>query len=218
MNNKVLIFFITHLITFNNLFGQNLNPDPLSETPLYPIPTEMTYEEYGDMNRRLSQAFLWSAVPIPGSTHYYAGEKKVAKRLFYIGLGGFALFIGGAIANGDASWPDYDENNHIIHNVGTDDERRFKKIPISMQGDIINYDLLEIYKEGSGDGSLLMALGAIVLLGDFIYDRLKGIHLVEEKRNQVRYKYGQLIEISYKPTSYYSNRNNQISMKLNFDL
>ena len=218
MNNKVLLYFISHLILLNNLFGQNLTPDPLSETPLYSIPSEMTYEEYGDMNRRLSQAFLWSAVPVPGSTHYYAGEKKMAKRLFHIGLGGLALFVGGAIANGDAEWPENDENIYIIHNDGTDDERRFKKIPISMEGDLINYDLQEIYKEGSGDGGLLMALGAIVLLGDFIYDRLKGLHLVEEKRNQVRYKYGQKIEISYKQSLYFSNKKNQIGINLNFDL
>lgn len=218
MTNKVLIYFITYHIVLNNLFGQNLNPDPLSETPLYPIPEDMTYDEYGDMNRRLSQAFIWSSIPVPGSTHYYAGEKKVAKRLFYIGLGGLALIAGGAIATGDASWPDYDENNHIIHNIGTDEERRFKKIPISMEGDIINYDLQEIYKEGNGDGAALMALGTIILISDFIYDRLRGIHLVEEKRNKVRYKYGQRIEISYKPKLYYSKNNNQIGMKLNFNL
>ena len=31
------------------------NPETLSETPLYPVPAEMTFEEYQDMNRRLSQ-------------------------------------------------------------------------------------------------------------------------------------------------------------------
>ena len=218
MRITVLIYSITYLVLLNGLFGQNRTPDPLSETPLYPIPSEMTYEEYGDMNRRLSQAFLWSAVPVPGSTHYYAGERTIAKRLFYIGIGGFALFIGGVMANGDVKWPDYDENNHIIHNNGSDDERRYKKIPTSMNGDIINYDLQEIYKEGSGNGGIFMALGAIILLGDFVYDRLKGINLVEEKRNKIRYKYGQKIEVSFRPTSYYSNGNNQISMKLNFNL
>ena len=49
--------------TSNNI----TNADPLSETPLYPIPEEMTFEEYEDMNR-ISQALLWSSIPLPGIT------------------------------------------------------------------------------------------------------------------------------------------------------
>ena len=194
------------------------NADPLSETPLYPIPSEMTFEEYQDMNRRLSQVLLWSYIPLPGITHYYVGEKEMAKRLFYIGMGGLACVIGGSLSMGETTWPDYNENIHIIHNQGTDDERRYERVPVSMEGDIIHYNLKEIHKQSDGDGGYLVALGIVIILSDFIYDRLKGLHLVEEKRNKVRYKYGQQLQLTYKPTFYLSNNLNELGLKLNFDL
>ena len=193
------------------------NVDPLSETPLFPIPSEMTLDEYQDMNRRLSQAFLWSSIPIPGITHHYAGEKKMAKRLFYIGMGGVACVIGGSLSMDEPTWPEYNENIHIIHNQGTDDERRYERIPVTMEGDIIHYQLKEIHKQGSRGGGLI-ALGIAIIVGDFIYDRLKGFQLIEEKCNKVRYKYGQQIKFTYKPNFYYSYGQSELGMKLNFDL
>lgn len=216
---KYLITAIFITFSFKaNLFAQNFNADPLSETPLYPIPSEMTYGEYEDMNRRLSQAYLWSTIPIPGSTHYYAGEKRIAKRLFYIGIGGMACVIGGALSMGESHWPNYDENIHIIHNSNSDNEKRYEKIPVSIQGEIIHYDLKEIYKESSGDGGILLALGIAIVFGDFIYDRLKGLALVEQKRNKVRYKYGKQLQLTYNPMLNFSNNQNQFGMKLNFEL
>ena len=215
---KILIF---SLVVIGLLNGQSSNSvtnvDPLSETPLFPIPSEMTFDEYQDMNRRLSQAFLWSSIPIPGITHHYAGEKKMAKRLFYIGMGGVACVIGGSLSMGEPTWPEYNENIHIIHNQGTDDERRYERIPVTMEGDIIHYQLKEIHKQGSRGGGLI-ALGIAIIVGDFIYDRLKGFQLIEEKRNKVRYKYGQQIKFTYKPNFYYSDGRSELEMKLNFDL
>ena len=57
-----------------------------------------------------------------------------------------------------------------------------------------------------------------LLVGDFIFDRLKGLHLVEEKRNKVRYKYGQKLKFTYKPSSYFSNNLNGLGMELTFNL
>ena len=55
---KTLIYSLLFVkIIFAQNSGNTTNADPLSETPLYPIPSEMTFEEYEDMNRRLSQAF-----------------------------------------------------------------------------------------------------------------------------------------------------------------
>ena len=215
---KILIF---SLVVIGLLNGQSSNSvtnvDPLSETPLFPIPSEMTFDEYQDMNRRLSQAFLWSSIPIPGITHHYAGEKKMAKRLFYIGMGGVACIIGGSLSMDEPTWPEYNENIHIIHNQGTDDERRYERIPVTMEGDIIHYELKEIHKQGSRGGGLI-ALGIAIIVGDFIYDRLKGFQLIEEKRNKVRYKYGQQIKFTYKPNFYYSDGQSELGIKLNFDL
>ena len=80
---KIILYLSTLSVFLNIVFAQynNLNiADPLSETALYPIPKEMSFEEYQDMNRRMSQALLWSSIPIPGITHYYAGDEKKAKK------------------------------------------------------------------------------------------------------------------------------------------
>ncbi len=213
--------FYYFLIAFFSLKAQeqeNLTKfEPLAETPLYPIPAEMTFEEYQDMNRRLSQAFLWSSIPIPGITHYYAGEKKKARQLFYIGAAGFSCMIAGIASMGEATFPDYDESRHVIMDQGGDNERWFERVPTSMEGDVVHYELKEIYKQSDGDGGGLFALGLLIIVGDLIYDRLKGISLIEKKRDMVRYKYGQKLDISLEPTFKTSN-DNQIGMKLSFDL
>ena len=134
-----------------------------------------------------------------------------------IGMGGVACVIGGSLSMDEPTWPEYNENIHIIHNQGTDDERRYERIPVTMEGDIIHYQLKEIHKQGSRGGGLI-ALGIAIIVGDFIYDRLKGFQLIEEKRNKVRYKYGQLIKFTYKPNFYYSEGQSELGMKLNFDL
>ena len=188
-----------------HLYGQkNIdrdNHEPLSETPLYPIPAEMTFEEYQDMNRRMSLAVAWSSIPVPGLTHYYAGEKKKAKQLFYIGLGGLACIIAGAGSEEEKIWPDTTGNlrdNYVIHNEGQDNEKWFERIPVNMEGDVVHYDLKEVRKEPKGGGGLI-ALGVLVLVGDFVYDRLWGFQKIEEKRDRVRYKYGQQLQFSIKP-------------------
>ena len=188
-----------------HLYGQkNIdrdNHEVLSETPLYPIPAEMTFEEYQDMNRRMSLAVAWSSIPVPGITHYYAGEKKKAKQLFYIGLGGLCCIIAGAGSEEEKIWPDTTGNlrdNYVIHNEGQDNEKWFERIPVSMEGDVLHYDLKEVRKEPKGGGGLI-ALGVLVLVGDFVYDRLWGFQKIEEKRDRVRYKYGQQLQFSIKP-------------------
>ncbi|MED5316573.1 MAG: hypothetical protein VX744_02370 [Candidatus Neomarinimicrobiota bacterium] len=195
----VIIAINSHLYCQNNIDRDN--HEPLSETPLYPIPAEMTFEEYQDMNRRMSLAVAWSSIPVPGITHYYAGEKKKAKQLFYIGLGGLACIIAGAGSEEEKIWPDTTGNlrdNYVIHNEGQDNEKWFERIPVSMEGDVLHYDLKEVRKEPKGGGGLI-ALGVLVLVGDFVYDRLWGFQKIEEKRDRVRYKYGQKLQFSIKP-------------------
>ena len=65
----IILFLSTHLFCQSES-ATKYNPETLSETPLYPIPAEMTFEEYQDMNRRMSQAVLLSTIPVPGITHY----------------------------------------------------------------------------------------------------------------------------------------------------
>ena len=196
----IILFLSTHL------FGQSesatkYNPETLSETPLYPIPTEMTFEEYQDMNRRMSQAVLLSTIPVPGITHYYAGEKKKARQLFYIGLGGLAgIIIGGSMME-KPQWPDTTGigDNYEVYNSETEHETWYRKIPVSIEGGVTNYKLEKIEKEPNGSGGGLIALGILVIVGDFIYDRVWGFEKIEQKRDQVRFKYGQKMKLSFKP-------------------
>ena len=70
--------------------------DVLNEAPLIPIPQDMTYEEYQDMNRRISTGLMRSAIPVPGMMHFYAGEPTTGKWLLATGLAGVASMIAGA--------------------------------------------------------------------------------------------------------------------------
>tara|TARA_B100001250_G_scaffold109597_1_gene92576 strand:+ start:550 stop:1224 length:675 start_codon:yes stop_codon:yes gene_type:complete len=222
--NKIFFFVI---VSLTSIFGQSLNmsgynSDPLSETPLYPIPSEMSFEEYKDMNRRLSQALGWSAIPIPGITHYYAGEKKMAKRIFYVGLGGIAAIIAGASMNGEVSWPDTStselRNRYAIYDINTEDESWYRKIPVSIEGGETNYRLQQIQKESdNNEGGGLIFLGALILVGDFIYDRIWGIKKIEDKRDKVRFKYGQQLKFSLTPNINPYNNQYSLSLSKGFD-
>ena len=224
--NKVSRFLISLLVNHCliaqlDLNNQN-NIDPLSETPLFSIPSEMTYEEYKDMNRRFNIAIAWSAIPIPGITHYYAGEKKMAKRLLYMGLGGIAALIIGGSMNGEPSWPDTTNSEirdlYAIYNLGTDDEEWYEKIPVSIENNETSYKLEKINKESDNAGGLFIAAGIIILAGDFIYDRLWGLKKIEEKRDRVRYKYGKKIKMSFTPEIGFQNGHLGLSLNSNFNI
>ncbi|SVC87315.1 uncharacterized protein METZ01_LOCUS340169, partial [marine metagenome] len=84
ISSLMLLVFVSALTAQSNVGG-----DILDEIPLHPLPEEMTFEEYQDMNRRLSIGLALAAtVPVPGIVHQYAGEKETAKKLFYISAGG----------------------------------------------------------------------------------------------------------------------------------
>ena len=176
-------------------------------------------KEYQDMNRRMSQALLWSSIPIPGITHYYAGDIKKAKKLFYIGLGGFVCITVGALSLEDAEWPK-NKDNYFIQNMGQDNERWFEKIPTSVHisesgEELIHYNLKEIQKESSGGGKILIFTGLAIILGDFAFDRIVGLRLIEQKRDKVRYKYGQKLDFSF--AKGFLPYKQQIGFKLNFN-
>ena len=222
MRKKILNLSILSFL-FNVVTAQYNNikiADPLSETPLYPIPKEMSFEEYQDMNRRMSQALLWSSIPIPGITHYYAGDVKKAKKLFYIGLGGFVCFTVGALSQENAEWPENKEN-YFIQNIGQENEKWFEKIPssvhISESGEeLVHYNLKEIQKESSGGGEFLMLTGIAIILGDLVYDRIVGLRLIEQKRDKVRFKYGQNLNLSLHPRISPTKKGIGLSLKFNF--
>ena len=222
MRKKILnLFILSFLFNIADAQMNNLNiADPLSETPLYPIPKEMSFEEYQDMNRRMSQALLWSSIPIPGITHYYACDVKKAKKLFYIGLGGFVCITVGALSLEDAEWPK-NTDNYFIQNMGQENERWFEKIPTSLHisdsgEELIHYNLKEIQKERAGGSGFLMLTGIAIILGDLVYDRIVGLRLIEQKRDKVRFKYGQNLNLSFHPLISPVRSGIGLSLKFNF--
>jgi len=157
INRTWMAFFIISSLNSQSVPGG----DMLTETPLYPVPAEMTFEEYQDMNRRLTIGLALTSIPIPGIVHRYAGEKKKARRLFMIGAGGLGLVIAGASMMGEEEWPESDYNLMIL-NAGEDNEIRYEKIPINQFGDDIEYKLIPMNKQRDGSGGGLIILGALV--------------------------------------------------------
>jgi len=173
--------------------------DLLNEAPLMKIPAEMTFEEYRDMNRRLTVGLALAAIPVPGMIHFYADEKKTGWRILgtaAVGLG--SMLVGAAIAD-EGDFPVSDFDVLILNPDDKDRERRFEKIPIQITDTETTYQLQEIHREMSGAGIALVALGAAILIGDIAYDLIHGIKIIEEKRDRVRFKYGKLLSISIEP-------------------
>ncbi len=173
--------------------------DLLNEAPLIKIPAEMTFEEYRDMNRRLTIGLALAAIPVPGMIHFYADEKKTHWLVLgtaAVGLG--SILVGAAIAD-EGDFPDSDFDILVLNPDDKDKERRFEKIPIQIKGTETTYQLQEIHKEVSGAGIALVALGAAILIGDIAYDFIHGIKIIEDKRDRVRFKYGKMLSIGIEP-------------------
>jgi len=199
MKNVLIISMLSSLL----LCQSNQQSEILSETPLHPIPAEMTFEEYQDMNRRMSLGVGLAFIPIPGIVHRYAGEKKIANKLTYISLGGLASLIVSMSDNIEKKeWRDSDYEV-LIMNKGLENETRFEKIPIEMtENDSIRYKLNQVYERVSysGGSPALGAIGLIAIVGSYYYDVFHGLKTIHDKREQVRYKYGKEIKFSLRPS------------------
>ena len=168
--------------------------DVLNEAPLMPIPQDMTYEEYQDMNRRISTGLMRSAIPVPGMMHFYAGEPTTGKWLLATGLAGVASIIAGAALWEDGEFADTDFDVLTINAGDNGKERRYEKIPVSLEGETPKYRLRELQRDG-GAGGPLVTLGVIAIAGSMIYDFLHGIQVIETKRDRVRFKYGKRLKL-----------------------
>ena len=201
------------------MYAQEQSPggDVLNESPLMPVPADMTFEEYRDMNRRLTVGLALTAVPIPGLIHDYAGEKKKAKRIRRVALGSVGLIVAGAFMAGDdkGEWQDTDYNIYV-EGEG-DSELRYEMIPTGMIGNDVTYDLKPLNrKRDGGGGGLLIVLGVGLLVADVIYDVYHGVKIIEEKRDAVRFKYGKQLNFSYAPEMNFKNNYAGVKMTYNF--
>ena len=209
---------ITILLFTSILFSQsNQQSEILSETPLYPLPENMTFEEYQDMNRRMSIGVGLAFIPIPGIVHRYAGEKELSKKLSYVSIGGLISLIGSMSGNEKKEeWSDSDYEI-LIMNQGLESETRFEKIPIEIiGGDSIRYSLNQVYEKVtySGGSPALAAIGFIAIFGSYYYDVFHGLKVIHDKREAVRYKYGKQLKFSFRPSyDVYASK-----AKLNLDI
>jgi len=178
----------------SNLFGVNL----LNENPIYPIPAEMTFEEYQDMNRRLGVGLLLAAIPIPGAIHDYAGEEKIAKKIRWVAAGSVLSIILGIISSQEGNWEESPYETYTL-NAGKENELRYEMIPIGSVGTDIEYNYVELHKTRTGGATFLIPLGISVLLADYLYDYIHGIKIIENKRDKVRFKYGKNLDFGFNP-------------------
>jgi len=215
MKTIISIIFLT-----SSMFSQiqSFGGDLLNESPLTPVPADMTFDEYRDMNRRMTIGLALWAIPIPGLIHDYANEKKTAKRIRRVALGSVGLIIAGDFIAGnnddEGDWQDSDYNVHI-EGEG-DSELRYEMIPTGMEGSTVTYDLRPLHREQDlGSGGLLIVLGVGVLIADVIYDVYHGVRIIEEKRDAVRYKYGKTLNFSYTPEM--NIQKNYAGFKMSYD-
>jgi hypothetical protein len=216
MKRTLTVIVILMLIAITSTETLAQMGDFLNETGFHGIPSEMTFDEYRDANRRLLPAILMSsAVPIPGMMHFQANEKKTGYKILGAGIiGGITIIAGFAsFEEGDK----YKDSDYTTIDIG---KKRYEKIPILIYDEDgtpnTAYQLKELKKEqDAGAGGALIALGAGILLADYIYDWWHGIHVIQLKRDKVRYKYGQQIKLGMVPT--YDPHNGAAGIKLGFN-
>lgn len=193
-----IVNFLLMIFILNPVNGQFSGGDLLNEAPLVPIPVDMTFEEYQDMNRRLTVGLALAAIPIPGMIHFYAGEKKTGLIILGTAAAGLGSILIGAASLDEGDFPESDFNLLIL-NPNQDSERRYEKIPDEVTGMDTTFSLKEIFREEKGGSGALILLGAALILGDIVYDFVHGIKTIENKRDRVRYKYGQQLGFTFSP-------------------
>lgn len=164
--------------------------DVLNEVPIWPVPAEMTLEEYTDANRRLSVGMMLMSVPFPGALHFYAGESRAGwKHVGAAALGGVSIILGAAMLDEKNAWEKSDYETIDVAGASGKIER-YRKIPVEEEGGVFTYRLEKLNRKTEGAGMGFVALGAGVILGSILHDWLGGIKTIERKRDAVRYKYG----------------------------
>ncbi len=129
--------------------------------------------------------------------HFYAGEPRTGWILLGSAVGGGLAIIAGAASMDDGDFPNSDFE---VIPFGTDNDRRYEKIPFEIVGTDTSYHLRELRRRREGPGGLLVILGAAILITDIVYDFVHGVNVIEEKRDRVRFKYGKLLsDVSVTP-------------------
>ena len=188
----VLLFSTSILVVEDSAAQSHRGSEILNEVPIWPVPAEMTLEEYRDANRRLGVGLTLMSVPIPGALHFYAGEKR--EGWMHVGaavLGGVSVVLGASMMDKkENAWKK--TNFEIVDVTGVRGRiRRYEKIPIEDEGGVLTYKLRKLErKTDGGGGGAFVVLGAGLLVGQILHDWIDGIKTIERKRDAVRFKYG----------------------------
>lgn len=199
---RVLALLCLLLVSYTTepVAAENGGSEMLNEVPIWPVPAQMTREEYTDANRRLSVAFALMAVPIPGSLHFYAGDRREAwMHVGAAGLGLASVIAGAAMIDEKDAWKSSDFE--VVDIVGQSGEtRRYAKIPREEENGATTYRLRKVeHKTSGGGGRVLVVAGVGLLVGQMLHDWIDGIRTIERKRDAVRYRYGKLRSFSLRP-------------------
>ena len=189
----------------------------LNENDFFAVPDGMTYEEYRDANRRLLPAVLVSSfAPLPGMMHFQAGESRTGWMLAGAAVAGGLAIVGGISTGEENGYVDTDYSTVDINGI------RYERIPIRIEDDgtttTTTYDLRKLRKDNnpSGLGTALILAGGSLLLADYLYDWIHGIHVIQEKRDRVRYKYGQQMRLGFEPQLNLENGAAGVKLALTF--
>ena len=201
MRGRLLLLAVLLVMTVasNVVYAQG-SGDVLGETAIAPVPEGMSWQEYRDANRRLLPAIFTSTMfPLPGMMHFQAGEPGMGWKLAGgVALGGAAILTAAALS-GDEVYKDTDYGTVDIDGI------RYERIPVRVEEDGTTsttvYQLRKLNKdpEIEGAGTLLLVSGVAVIAASYLYDWIHGIHLIQEKRDRVRYKYGQQLQYGLAP-------------------
>ena len=195
IHRSVLRIICTVLLLTAPARAEQAVGEVLNEAPLYPVPAEMTLQEYRDANRRLGVGLLLATIPVPGMLQFYADEPRSGwKHVGAAGLGLVSVVLGAALMEEADEWPDSDyEVVDITGENGT--VKRYEKIPVGVEAGGTNYALRALERESEGGGALLVALGAGLLIGQWVHGWIDGIRTIERKRDAVRYRYGRSLSL-----------------------
>ena len=186
----VALQFTSTLFTVEESAAQS-GGDMLNEVPIWPVPTDMTLEEYTDANRRLGVGRILMSVPLPGTLHFYAGESRAGwKHVTAAALGTASIVLGAVLTDEkENAWQKTDLE--IVDVTGANGTvERYEKVPVEEEAGVFTYRLKKLNRKNKGGGIPFVMLGAGLVVGQVLHDWIEGTKTIERKRDAVRYKYG----------------------------
>jgi hypothetical protein len=191
------------LVFAGPVHAQQVQMEPMLEVPLHPLPATMTYDDYIDANRRISMALAY--VMIPGGMHFYAGESTKGWAVAGTAAAGLVCLIasGGMADEAKTQWQETK-----YETVDLADGQRYAKVPVGRveKGSDVErtYKLTALERKAEGSKGKLGAIGAVALIGSYVYGIYDSIATIERKRSKARFKYGKIIaakpRVSFAPS------------------